>query len=598
MIPFLTYPLALIALATVPALAAIYILRNRFRRRQVSSLVLWGFHVQSKSGGAKVHRLQLPLLFFLELLALLLLVVAATGPHWKLPQSAHPLIVVLDDSFSMRAVNDGVSAQTRAQDFLEKLFRRQPPPSTRLILAGTEPRSLGSIAKNWREVNELLPQWKCSSPDAVIDSAITLAAELGKQQANILVLTDHKPPGEKISSPRLEWHAFGAPLDNFAFVNASRTAFGDKDRCLLEIANFSSAAHTTKLLVQTGTNAPEGSLVSLGAHESQRVVFNIPSSAPSLRAELAADTLAEDNEIELLPPVRKHVRVLVALTNENLAALANRTLDATGLRSAISADPQLVIRETDTIVNSNSWSLRWSTAGATNAYTGPFIADNSHPLAEGIALEGAIWAGAALTNAPGEIPVILAGNVPLLFVREDLDGRRHLTLNFNPELSTVQDTPDWPILFWNILKWRAAEIPGLSESNARLGMEVTLKTTGGPVTVTEPDGTQTAFLKTGGDLALETPMPGIYSVVMSDTDVLPAGTERTGKMPVPLQFSVNALSADESDLSACVTGQWGKWSEDTERRLEEASAVWIFGLLALALLCLHLYLVSAAKGTK
>jgi len=183
MIPFLTYPLALIALATVPTLAAIYILRNRFRRRQVSSLLLWRFHVQSKSGGAKVHRLQLPLLFFLELLTLLLLVVAATGPHWKLPQSTRPLIVVLDDSFSMRAMKDGVSAQTRAHDFLEKLFRRQPPPSTRLILAGTETRSLGSTAKNWREVDELLAQWKCWSPDGAIDSAITLAAELGKQQA-------------------------------------------------------------------------------------------------------------------------------------------------------------------------------------------------------------------------------------------------------------------------------------------------------------------------------------------------------------------------------------------------------------------------------
>src|ERR1035438_638304 len=80
MIPFLIYPLALIALATVPALAAIYLLRNRFRRRQVSSLVLWRFHIQSKSGGAKIHRLQLPLLFFLELLALVLLVAAAAGP--------------------------------------------------------------------------------------------------------------------------------------------------------------------------------------------------------------------------------------------------------------------------------------------------------------------------------------------------------------------------------------------------------------------------------------------------------------------------------------------------------------------------------------
>ena len=581
MIPLLTYPFALIALAAVPALATIYILRNRFRRRQVSSLVLWRFHVQSKSGGAKIHRLQLPLLFFLELLTLLLLVVAATGLHWNLPQSGRPLIVVLDDSFSMRANFNGVSAQTRAREYLESLFHHQPPPSTRLILAGTGSHSLGMAAKNWREVDELLSQWKCWSPDSAIDSAITLAAELGKQQANILVLTDHKPADEKISSQRLEWHAFGLPLDNFAFVNASRTAFGDQDRCLLEIANFSGGTRSARLVVQAGSNAPQTSALLLGAHESQRLVFNIPSTAPSLHAALDDDPLAEDNEVQLLPPVRKRVRVQTMLTNENLSALVNRTLDATGLRAAISADPELVIHESDIVVASNSWTLSWPISGATNAYAGPFLVDGSHPLALGIALEGVIWAAAKTTNSPGDVPVILAGNTPLLSAREDAIGRRHLTLNLNPELSTLQNTPDWPILFWNILSWRISEMPGLKESNARLGTEVDLKTTGEAVTVLQPGGGKQFFPKTGGELALETPMPGIYSVV-------------TGA--VTNQFSVNVLAADKSDLSACATGHWGKWSEDTGQRLEETSAVWIFGLLALGLLCAHLYLVATAKG--
>jgi Aerotolerance regulator N-terminal len=582
MIPFLAYPLALIALASVPALAAIYILRNRFRRRPVSSLVLWRFHVQSKSGGAKIHRLQLPLLFFLELLALLLLVTAATGPRWNLPQLQRPLIVVLDDSFSMRAVHDGISAQARAKTFLEKLFRRQPPPSTRLILAGPEPNSLGATVRNWREVDASLSQWKCWSPDAAIDRAVTFASELGKQQANILVLTDHKPADPKIANPRLEWHAFGSPEDNVAIVNATRSAFGDQDRCLLEVVNFSNAARTTKLALQTGTNAAQGSLLSLGARESQRLVFNIPSSAPALRARLEPDALAADNEVQLLPPIRRRVRVQVGLTNLISADLANRTLAATGLRAAISENPELVISERDAAAGSNCWSLRWSSAGATNAYTGPFIVDSSHPLAGGIALEGAVWAAAVVTNAPGDVPVIFAGNIPLLSAREDVLGRRHLALNFNPELSTVQDTPDWPILFCNILSWRISEMPGLRESNARLGTEVILKTTGGPVTVTQPDGERKSFPKTGGELALETPMPGIYSVAAD---------------AVTNQFSVNVLAADKSDLSACASGQWGRWSEDTERRMEESSAVWIFGLLALGLLCAHLFLVATGKGT-
>jgi hypothetical protein len=126
-----------------------------------------------------------------------------------------------------------------------------------------------------------------------------------------------------------------------------------------------------------------------------------------------------------------------------------------------------------------------------------------------------------------------------------------------------------------------AETPGLKESNARLGSEVILKTTGGPVMVTLPDGTANSFPKTADQLAIETPLPGIYSVAM----------DRTTN-----SFSVNPLAANESDLSACVTGQWGAWGNDSERRLEEASLVWIFTLAALGLLTLHLYLLAAGKG--
>ena len=540
MIPFLAYPLALLALATVPALAAIYILRNRYRRRPVSSLLLWKFQVQSKAGGAKVHRLQLPLLFFLELLALLLLVTAATGPHWKLAQSSRPLIVILDDSFSLRAVHANESAQSRATKYLEQLFGHRPPPSTRLILAGTEPRLLGAPVRTWKEVKELLGQWHCESPGTALDTAITLASEIGKQQANLLILTDHKPADEQISNPRLEWHSFGWPVENLAIVNASRSAFADQDRCLLEVANFSADPRTTKILVQTGTNAPQSLLASLGAQARQRFVFNIPAETPLLHAELDQDALAEDNEVRLLPPLRKHVRVRVSLTNEAFSALINRTLDATGLRAALTENPELVIHELDAVAGSNSWSLRCVMPPSATAFAGPFIIDTSHPLAEGISLEGVIWAGDNLTNAPGDVPVILAGNTPLLSVREDTLGRRHLTLNLNPQLSTLTSTPDWPILFWNLLQWRASETPGLKESNARLGTEVLLKTTGEPVTITLPDGVVKSFPSTADALAIETPLPGIYSVAMSG---------------MTNQFAVNPLTADESDLSACVTGR-------------------------------------------
>jgi hypothetical protein len=581
MITLLTYPLALLALVALPALAAIYIFRHKFRRRKVSSLMLWQFQVQAKAGGAKIHRLQLPLLFFLELLALLLLVTAATGPRWNLPQSTRPMIVVLDDSLSMRAGGGAESPRAKAIAFLESSVKAKPPPSIRLLLAGKEPRVLGAPVQSWAEARQLLDQWSCWSADSSIPSAITLASELGNQQANILVLTDH-PPENRDLGGRLEWRAFGVPLDNLAFVNASRSAHGDQDRCLLEIANFSSRPREAQIRIESGTNAIQTAAISLGARERQRLVFNVPATANVLSAFIDEDAFPEDNRVQLLAPVRKRVRVRVAVTNEALSELIVRTLEATGLRASISENPELVIHQSAGPQGGpDAWSLRWVDSGEMSAYTGPFLIDTSHPLAHGIALHGAVWAAPSATNAPGTVPVIMAGNVPLLSAREDAVGRRHLTLNIDPSLSTVHNTPDWPILFWNLLHWRASQAPGLQENNFRLGADVTVQTTGEPLRLTLPDGTHQSFAQTDGPLVLEALMPGLYSLAMGAAE---------------LSFSVNPLAADESDLSARATGHWGEWQDEDLRRYEYASVLWMFVLGALAVMVCHLVLIARGKG--
>ena len=96
MIPFLTYPLALIGFVAVPMLLGIYFLRRKFRTRLVSSLLLWGVAGRAAEGGKRVKRIEWPLLLLLELLILLFLVVAAVDPRWSLARPRRRLIVVLE----------------------------------------------------------------------------------------------------------------------------------------------------------------------------------------------------------------------------------------------------------------------------------------------------------------------------------------------------------------------------------------------------------------------------------------------------------------------------------------------------------------------
>jgi hypothetical protein len=169
----------------------------------------------------------------------------------------------------------------------------------------------------------------------------------------------------------------------------------------------------------------------------------------------------------------------------------------------------------------------------------------------------------------------------LLSLREDLAGRRFIRLNFNPELSTVQRTPDWPVLFWNLLEWRAAETPGLQQSNIRIGSEMIVKTGGAEVDVISPDGSIRHLARSTDQVALETPQAGLYSVVLNG---------------VTNVFAVNCLAADESNLEPCAAGEWGQWENQGEARFEQSPLAWIFALCASGILALHLGLLASGKG--
>ncbi len=62
------------------------------------------------------------------------------------------------------------------------------------------------------------------------------------------------------------------------------------------------------------------------------------------------------------------------------------------------------------------------------------------------------------------------------------------------------------------------------------------------------------------------------------------------------RFACNAVSRDESDLSAARTGRWGDWNDSPLHRDRQIGLRWVFLLLAMACLAAHL-VVSATAGT-
>jgi hypothetical protein len=576
-------PLALLGLSALPALVAIYYLHTRSRRYPVSSLLLWADARVAPMGGRTLERLRLPLAFWLELVLLALLVLAAAGTALPAGAGAHPLVVVLDDSFSMRA-GEPDSARKRAGEALIEELRRTPRRSVRFVLAGDRPQVLGELVTHTGEAERLLEGWTCQARTARLDAAVTLALELGGESASVLVLSDH-PPDPQPDAGRIRWWSFGTALPNWAIVNANRTAGSRGDRLLLEVANLAPEPRATTLHLETGQPPRElqRSELNLGAGETHRLVLEVPEGVGPVRAFVGDDQLNFDNTVTLLTAVRGSVTYELRVGDRGVRAALEQALKATGRAVAEEAQPQIVFVEGPAEVRDGeeTWIVRLLREPEAEAYTGPFVLDRTHPLTDGVPLAGVVWGGGN-SPLPGA-PVVMAGNVPLLTDSESVGGRHEVRFRLRPDLSNLMREPAWPALVWNLVHWRAAFRPGLERSNVRLGEEAVwvLATGTAAVEVVRPGGAVVTVPVTTRRAVVRAEQIGTYT--------LRAGAEK-------VEFAVNALNRDESDLMKCATGRWGDEPAGALIRGEYRDVTAWLVLLALAVGALHVWVLARRPG--
>jgi hypothetical protein len=531
------YPAAFAALGAIPVLLAIYLLRNRFRPYYVSGLMLWDVQRRHKQGGLNLDRLQTPLLLALELPVLTLLALAATGPLLRTGSEVRRMVVVLDDSFSMLAGQDEDYRKT-ALDELMLTLRQSEPFSVTLIRAGTQPVVIAADMTTLAEVSSALGQWSCTSVGADLDKAVALASEMADERARVLILSDHLPEGHRQGS-RFEYRAVGRPLDNAGFIHAERTG----DRCILVIANYSVQRRTVTLVI----DALEGGRlyeqrVEILPSEPYRMIFESPAGS-DIAAEIDADALAADNRVVLLSTPVRQVRTVLDLSEPRLSESVYRVLEALPAVRMGSGPADLLITDksiaSDAGAGLRPWILEFVAEPNAAAFVGPFIVDRNHPLTEGLDLQGVIWS-APSGYAMQSVPIVSAGNTGLLESRQDRSGTLHLRLFFNHNLSTLQQSTNWPVLFYNLVQWRQRSLPGIERANWRLGSQVRFEAP--PDTrslrILYPDGKRVSQDGPVGQVIVEAEQAGVYQVIAD------------GNRQV---FAVNALSADESDLRACQT---------------------------------------------
>lgn len=578
--PTFLAPLALIGLASLPALAAIYWLRNRYRRQTVSSLMLWSEMALAREGGTKLQQLQAPLLFLLELLALTMLVLAAAGPRMLAATTRLPLVIVLDDSYSMQARGDAGDQSARDQAIAAIVdVLASDLYTTRFMLARDKPLVLGEAVEPVGQAQAMLKDWRCQWPRADVSAAVAMASQLGGDNGRVLVITDHEP-AVKPESGRIQWWAFGRDRPNAAIVNASRSSEADADRLLIEVANFAPQPVRVPLKITQRDTVVREQTLDLSELQTRALFVDVPSNAPALTVRLGDDELTIDNHVTLAPVQAPPVRIGLAINDAALRDHVQRAIQATGRAVIVTAGEQLLI--TDRAASASTESQRWIVHihrdEPARAYLGPFVIDRAHPLSDGLSLTGVIWAAGESESLPGR-PIITAGNITLVSDVEYPTGHHEAHLRLRPDQSSLPDSPNWPILWWNLIAWRAEHLPGPQRVNVRVGetAQVNLMPDVSSVRVTGPDGEAREFAVTEHHVSIPAGAAGHYEVE--------AGSNTYA-------FEANVLDREESDLSGRAAGRWGDWAQSQAFGWEYQSVAWVFGLIAAAALTGHLYLVS------
>ena len=570
------HPAFLWAGAAVLPLLALYWFFRRSNVTRVSAIFLWERPETTPESGARWQLRRLPLSFFLEALALLLLAFAAASP-FRMAREAYPVLaVVLDNSYSMRAAPPGgVSPRERGAEELRKRLARHPGRRVLLILAGNEPR----LCSDTREENPDFEKfWTADEPAADLAGALALA-RMRSAGCELLVLTDRRPDFPLAEDTGC--FAAGTPLGNTALVNVRRGA----ETILAEALNASSRPRRVQLELNPGGTA---GTVELSPGERYKFVCRIPDSAlareisVTLRTE-EGDPLPFDNRVVLLPESREPVRYAVAA---DLPEPAVRELDAVlaGNPDFVrSDDPELVFGGPG-LAAGNHHRFLWNTgrAGQGSWSREPISARPDRALTRGLALRDLRWSADPQLRLPGEV-LLRRGETPLLSFRRRIDDRSDLFLNLDPERSNLSRRPFWPAFFWNVAEYLRAERPGPGLHNFRSGDLIAFRIADPAVRevrVICPDGSERSVV------------PFRRRVLLAD---LPPGVSRIEAGEEAWSVSVLPLSAVESQLEGagvfrCEPGRVAQMAENPRTPLG-----WIALLLAAAVLALHQCLLGRKR---
>jgi hypothetical protein len=536
----LANPWGALALLGLPVVVVIHCLQQKSRRLPISTLFLLERLAPDSKEGRSLMRMRSSLPFWLQILSVLVLAWVLVEPRWLEANAVQRVVLVLDDSISMRAFSDDIVARTSPR--LHSLTTLAP--RTYWTVLETDPtRPTLYEGSDLPALEQKLRTWSPSLPANDPTHALGLARAIAPRDAVVIFVTDR--PRDLPSG--VDLLAIGEPIENCGLVGLRLLGTGGDLEWQVMAQNYGrKTAHRSWWLELAGKKT-DSETIDLEPGHAQLLKGKFPPGIDRLEVCLQPDRFSVDDRMAIVRPAPKPLAVELhgdAATNDLFArltqTLASLSVAQPGHPADIALDtlgPRTTFPGTDL-----SSIVLYDNPGAANEFKGgPFVVEDD-PLNQDLNWQGLVMQPGPATPADADHQVLLWKDAtPVIYLRPLGGDRRQLVFNFNFSTSNVARLPAFVLLIDRFVESIRLQKKEPETRNAELAENLTVAADiHGPSVVLQDSGGVESTVHPMALVSLRSPsLPGFFTITQGRATLL------TGAA----QFA----DARESDFSTAAT---------------------------------------------
>ncbi|GKU27617.1 vWA domain-containing protein [Clostridium folliculivorans] len=312
-------PMSLWFLLLIPILILMYILKQKYEERQIPSLFLWQQVLAETEASTPFEKFRNNLLFFLQLLALLLAIFALANPFINIgSKNFENVIIVVDNSGSMSAIGEKYTrleeAEKKAEDMVKGLSS-----DSRITLVSASKNSKVELSGSTdrKEVINKIKAIKPTNSSGDINDTYSLIKSIcnSYNSYKVVYYTDSDVNLKEING---EVVSLATPKENVSLDYISQSKDNDYLRVMVRVTNHGNESNS-EILLYGEEKLLDIKNVDIKSGETKTVYFDkVQTKDRFIKCELSQkDALDEDNVIYSIVKQKDGSKVLMS-SNQNV----------------------------------------------------------------------------------------------------------------------------------------------------------------------------------------------------------------------------------------------------------------------------------------